>query len=392
TPTEPRSTDTPITGVPADVQTGDPSGPADDASLIVEEPRFALVPEWVIDAAIPDSSFRLYSLLLRYGGTSGQRMPSRTTLARRLHRSVDAVDRAMRELVSAGVVRVEHRRSGQQYLSNRYHVRTSAPFPDTGQPASSGSRTSAATPTLAPTAGGGGRAGAATGSRTSAATPRRGSAATPGRGSAAAPGRTGAGTVAAEVRHDPEVPTQSTPPPPGSPPARALRARRVEEVDAQLMAEVGVADLAELAGRCTAARRALGLSTTRWAARCLAAALHLAVRGRGWPGELAVPALLAVAADPVSQSPMRLAEAGPWWDQVTAADSHPDSHGGDGQAGGWGSAEELADLEQRLAELGGQRVGLQAKARTQLAAEGIPVTRSTVLRRACELLDRRAAG
>jgi len=93
----------------------------------VEEPRFAIVPEWVIDAAIPDGAFRLYSLLLRYGNGSGSRMPSRQTLARRLRRSVDAIDRAMRQLTEAGIVRVEHRRNGEQSLSNRYHVRTTAP-------------------------------------------------------------------------------------------------------------------------------------------------------------------------------------------------------------------------------------------------------------------------
>jgi hypothetical protein len=64
-------------------------------TLVVEEPRFAIVPEWVIDAALSDGAFRLYSLLLRYGNGSGSRMPSRQTLARRLRRSVDAVDRAM---------------------------------------------------------------------------------------------------------------------------------------------------------------------------------------------------------------------------------------------------------------------------------------------------------
>ena len=112
-------------------------------TLVVEEPRFAIVPEWVIDASVSDGSFRLYSLLLRYGNGSGSRMPSRQTLARRLRRSVDAIDRAMRQLTEAGIVRVEHRRSGEQFLSNRYHVRTTAPagVATTG----GGDRTSAAT-------------------------------------------------------------------------------------------------------------------------------------------------------------------------------------------------------------------------------------------------------
>ena len=58
--------------------------PPAPGTLVVEEPRFAIVPEWVIDAAVSDGAFRLYSLLLRYGNGSGSRMPSRQTLAAHL--------------------------------------------------------------------------------------------------------------------------------------------------------------------------------------------------------------------------------------------------------------------------------------------------------------------
>lgn len=154
----------PETSPPPDTDAGD------EGSLLVEEQRFSIVPEWVTDADIPDGAFRLYALLLRYGNTSGHRMPSRPTLARRMHRSVDAVDRAMRQLVGAGMVRVEHRRAGNQYLSNRYHLRTSTPFPPNQAP---NSRRSAATPTEPSESG-----------RTSAVTP----------------GCTSAARVAAELR------------------------------------------------------------------------------------------------------------------------------------------------------------------------------------------------
>ncbi len=66
---------------------------------------FAPVPEWVLDAAVSDCAVRLFAVLLRYGQTSGARMPSRATLARRLRKaSTDTVDRAMRELVALGAV------------------------------------------------------------------------------------------------------------------------------------------------------------------------------------------------------------------------------------------------------------------------------------------------
>ncbi len=108
--------------------------PSDDfhppGSLRVEDQPFALVPEWVIDTDVSDAAFRVYSLLLRYGNTSGQRMPSRKLLAVRLHRSVDAVDRAVRELVDTGLVRIEHRRAGRRNLTNRYHLTTTDPQRD----------------------------------------------------------------------------------------------------------------------------------------------------------------------------------------------------------------------------------------------------------------------
>ena len=96
-------------------------------TLVVEPQRFAIVPEWVLDLPLSDAALRLYALLLRYGGTSGSRMPSRRLLADRMRRSVDSVDRAMRDLETAGLVRVEHRRRGRENLTNRYHVRTTNP-------------------------------------------------------------------------------------------------------------------------------------------------------------------------------------------------------------------------------------------------------------------------
>ena len=54
-------------------------------------------------------------------------------------------------------------------------------------------------------------------------------------------------------------------------------------------------------------------------------------------------------------------------------------------------ADELTTLEARLAETGGLRPALQAQARAELTAEGMPVIRSTVARRACAILDLRDA-
>ena len=327
-----------------------PPPEADDGAagtLFVEEPRFAIVPEWVIDAAVTDGAFRLYSLLLRYGNSSGCRMPSRPTLARRLRRSVDAVDRAMRQLTEAGIVRVEHRRCGEQFLSNRYHVRTTAP----AHPAA---------------AEGGGRVIAAT------PEPPEGD-----RISAATPGRTSTARVAADVRPNPEVLTDKPPPPTPSGPGRSSTAKAAEGADSALLAACGITDLEALAKACMAARRVLGKPTARWTARCLGVVIKLAVVTRGWPAESMEQALLAVARDRESHSPARVAEAGPWWDAVIL--------GGDQGM----DAQQLTALEARLAETDGRRPALQAQARAELTAEGMPVIRSTVARRACAILDLR---
>ena len=121
--------------------------PHDSPDLVVED-RFAIVPEWLLDADIGDAAVRLYAVLLRYGQSSGSRMPSRATLARRLHKkSTDSVDRAMKELVGIGAVRIEHRYDGAQRLTNAYHLRTSRPGrSEPPSPTDTGSRKSAATP------------------------------------------------------------------------------------------------------------------------------------------------------------------------------------------------------------------------------------------------------
>ena len=308
------------------------------ADLVVEE-RFAIVPEWLLDAEIGDAAVRLYAVLLRYGQSSGARMPSRATLARRLRkRSTDSVDRAMKELVGIGAVRVEHRYDGAQRLTNAYHVRTSRP-----------GRNEPPTPDEA-------------GSRKSAATPAK----------SARGGRTDAGRVAADSGHDPEHLTQSTPS--STEPARTTgRGPAVEE---DVAAECGIDDWPGFVAEVQRTRRQLGAPATRWAGPCLAAALQLATRGRGWPAERAAQSLCRVAADPKTKSPMRVAEAGPWWDETPAADDP-------------GDGEDLRAMELALLECDGVRIELQLQARRALAEAGLPITRDAVTRGAYQLLIQR---
>lgn len=315
-------------------------------SLIVEEVHFAIVPEWVIDAGVSDAAFRLYSVLLRYGNGTGQRMPSRRLLASRLHRSMDSIDRAMRELESVGIVVVERRRRGRQNLTNRYHVRTTPPaglgcreLPDRSGPAGGG-RTSAATPSPADQGG-----------RRSAAT------------------RDSAARVAADPRPDRKKKTQRTPPPPAAKNASPQEETPTATRHDRLLA-FGITDIADFTDECRRRRLTRNLPTARWAAPCLIAALDLAAT-RGWPIHHAGPALLDLAADPATRSPMRLAEAGPWWDTPPTPQVDPDA---------------VAAAEAALDDVPARRPGLQATARQQLLDEGIPLTRSTVVIRAAHLL------
>ena len=312
------------------------------APLDVED-RFAIVPEWLLDADISDAAVRLYAVLLRYGQTSGARMPARSTLAARMRKkSTDSIDRAMRELVELGAVVVQNRFDGGQRLTNKYLVRTSRPRRDDG---SGGSRKNAATPTAAATRS------------------------DPGRG-----GRISAARVAANLRHNPQFLTQSSTPPPPTPASQAdgpPQAVSWAEEAERLIAECGISDWNSVVAECQALRRGLGQPVARWSGHCLLAAIQLAVRNRGWSPTRAAAALRTVAADPATRSPMRLAEAGPWWDEPAAATVVSDVE-----------VTELAAMEAHLADTGGLRVTLQRQARDELAAEGIPLTRATVTRRA----------
>jgi len=278
----------------------------------VLEDRFSMVPEWLLDADIGDCAVRLYAVLLRYGNTTGARMPARSTLAARLHKkSVDTVDRALADLVRLGAVQVENRWTGGQRLTNRYRIRTSRPGGHRPGPV-----TAIAT---APCEGGG---------RTDAATPT----------DAARGGRSNRGRVAARIGHDRESSTDTPPPPP--PPAIASRgvrgvrgvrtaqygdfSQRWRARQAGLLAACGIdgeRSWHDYAARVRQTRRGAGQPLTRWSPAHLLTALDLAVRGRGWPPEQAATALQQVASDPATRSPARLAEAGPWWDRADLVDA-----------------------------------------------------------------------
>jgi hypothetical protein len=194
-------------------------------------------------------------------------------------------------------------------------------------------------------------------------------------------------SLAADLRPNPESLTQSKPPPPSPAPATGkarVRGGRGEQLQADLMAALGLESLEDVAARCRDVRRRLGLPVARWTPRVLGDVLSDAVLRQGWLAAAAVPALLAVAADPDTRGPARLLFAGPWWEAAELASrerAHDPAHD-----------VELAELETQLAEADGERVRVQRLARQQLVADGLPVTRLNVARRAVALLPTAESG
>ncbi len=86
-----------------------------------------------------------------------------------------------------------------------------------------------------------------------------------------------------------------------------------EPVGSEVTQLLGSVDLEALAERRRRLRQDLGLPARLWIAGHLAQVLVAAVRDHDRPSDAAVPALLAVAADPATRSPARLACPGPWW-------------------------------------------------------------------------------
>jgi len=325
----------------------------EDEGVLVLEQHFAIVPEWVLDADISDAALRLYAVLLRYGQTSGHRMPGRRLLASRLHkRSRDSVDRALKELVGIGAVVVQHRRQRTLNLTNRYVVRNTPPqrrpVPAVVQESDDASDSAVA---VAP--GAESREAASSGG-----------------------GRRFAATLAANLRPNPKFLTQREPPPPRPP--RCTGRSRAPTAEGELRHLLGVDDVAQVAADCRTARRRLGLPASLWTTTAITRVLHRSVIEHGWPADAAVPAILALAGDPETRSPGRLPCPGPWWEAAECGRSPVPSAS---------SSEELAKLEGRLAEADGHSVRVQRLAREQLTAEGAVLTRLGVARRACALLD-----
>lgn len=86
------------------------------------EVTFAIIPEWLLlHPEISDKAVRLYGVLWRHADKDYRAHPSRQRLALLLRCSKATVDRAVRELVDAGALSVQQRKSTRiGYQSNDY--------------------------------------------------------------------------------------------------------------------------------------------------------------------------------------------------------------------------------------------------------------------------------
>ena len=96
------------------------------SARIAGDASFAVVPKWIHGAGLSDSAFRMYVILCGYADNeTGEAFPSRTTLAKLMGKTTKTVDRALAELLEAGVItkKAQFLADGGDQTSNLYTVR-----------------------------------------------------------------------------------------------------------------------------------------------------------------------------------------------------------------------------------------------------------------------------
>ena len=101
--------------------------------VVTLEARFAMIPEWVLDAAT-SRGVHVYGLLMRYATKAADfsdAFPARPTLAERMQCSLSTIDRALVDLVTIGAVQIIPRfdeTAGNRQTSNEYHLLFNPPL------------------------------------------------------------------------------------------------------------------------------------------------------------------------------------------------------------------------------------------------------------------------
>lgn len=83
-----------------------------DQGLVITGTPFAIIPEWLLDAAVTPRAVVLYGLLRRYADKCGHCHPSRKRLAERLRCTDRTITSLLAELVDIGAITVTARYDG----------------------------------------------------------------------------------------------------------------------------------------------------------------------------------------------------------------------------------------------------------------------------------------
>lgn len=91
--------------------------------------RFSIIPEWVlVHPDLDGTAVRVFGILDRYAGASGEAWPGLQTVAERIGCSEQTVRRAIRKLEEVGAVRVEEQFISGRQTTNRYHLAGESPM------------------------------------------------------------------------------------------------------------------------------------------------------------------------------------------------------------------------------------------------------------------------
>lgn len=98
------------------------------ADKLLDDGRLVVVPQWIVDSEVCDRAVRLYAVLASYRQSSGSRMPTFVTMARRLKAPAGGdVSAALQELADVGAVGVQVRTVDRGRLLSSYELRTARP-------------------------------------------------------------------------------------------------------------------------------------------------------------------------------------------------------------------------------------------------------------------------
>ena len=94
----------------------------DQHHILCNKGDFFLIPIGIFNYDFKPTALAVYMVLSRYSDSNGECYPSRETIAANCNVSVDTVDKAMKELKSAGLVEVTPRFSEGAQSTNLYKI------------------------------------------------------------------------------------------------------------------------------------------------------------------------------------------------------------------------------------------------------------------------------